>query len=71
MAVFTFLESHDLFGKTIVPFCTHEGSGMGCSEADIQAVYPGTKVEKGLAITGGKVQRAEKDIEKWLKKLGL
>lgn len=35
MAVLTFLESHDFFGKTILPFCIHEGGGMGRSEADI------------------------------------
>src|SRR5512145_3060339 len=31
MAVFTFLESYDFSGKTIIPFCTHEGSGLGSS----------------------------------------
>ena len=36
MAVFTFLEAYDFSGKTIVPFCTHEGSGMGRSENDIR-----------------------------------
>jgi flavodoxin len=36
MAVFTFLESYDFSGKTIVPYCTHEGSGMGSSEQDIK-----------------------------------
>ena len=29
MPVFTFLEEYDVSGKTIVPFCTHEGSGRG------------------------------------------
>ena len=36
MAVFTFLESYDFSGKTIIPYCTHEGSGMGSSERDIK-----------------------------------
>jgi flavodoxin len=36
MAVFTFLESYDFSGKTIVPYCTHEGSGLGSSERDIK-----------------------------------
>lgn len=36
MAVFTFLESYDFSGKTIIPFCTHEGSGLGNSERDIK-----------------------------------
>jgi len=50
MAVFTFLEHFDFTGKTICPFCTHEGSGMGSSEADIRRFCPGAKLKKGLAI---------------------
>lgn len=71
MAVFTFLEGHDFFGKTILPLCTHEGSGMGRSEVDIQAACPGANVEKGLAVTGGSVAQAENDIRKWLERYGL
>ena len=66
MAVFTFLEHFDFSGKTIKPFCTHEGSGMGSSESDIKRLCPKAKVEKGLAIHGGSVNRARKDIEKWI-----
>lgn len=66
MAVFTFLEHFDFSGKTIKPFCTHEGSGMGSSESDIKRLCPEAKVEKGLAIHGGSVNRARKDIEKWI-----
>lgn len=67
MAVFTFLEHFDFTGKTIRPFCTHEGSGMGSSEKDIRKLCPGAKVEKGLAIRGGNVENAEPAIKKWLK----
>ncbi len=66
MAVFTFLEHFDFSGKTIKPFCTHEGSGMGSSESDIKRLCPKAKVEKGLAIHGGSVNRSRKDIEKWI-----
>lgn len=66
MAVFTFLEHFDFSGKTIKPFCTHEGSGMGSSERDIRRLCPNAKVEKGLAIRGGSVRQAEKEIERWL-----
>ena len=66
MAVFTFLEHFDFSGKTIKPFCTHEGSGMGSSVKDIQRLCPSAKVEKGLAIRGGRVQQAKKDIEQWI-----
>lgn len=71
MAVFTFLESYDFSGKTIVPFCTHEGSGMGSSERDIKKLCPNAKVLSGLAIRGGSVDKADKDIANWMKKLDL
>lgn len=68
MAVFTFLEHFDLSGKTILPFCTHEGSGMGTSEKDIKRLCPGARVEKGLAIHGSKVEKSREAIERWVKK---
>lgn len=68
MAVFTFLEHFDFTGKVIFPFCTHEGSGMGRSEADIRRLCPGATVAKGLAIHGGSVKEAEPDIRKWIEK---
>lgn len=66
MAVFTFLERYDFTGKTIRPFCTHEGSGMGSSVKDIKKLCPAAKVETGLAIRGGNVQHSERDIRDWL-----
>ena len=71
MAVFTFLEQYDFSGKTIIPFCTHEGSGMGHSESDIKKVCPSTKVLAGLSIRGGSIQKAENDISAWLRKSGV
>lgn len=70
MCVFTFLEHFDFTGKTICPFCTHEGSGMGRSEADIRRLCPGSVVKWGLALHGGSIQNAKADIEEWLKKVG-
>jgi flavodoxin len=70
MAVFTFLEEYDFSGKTIVPFCTNEGSGMGHSEGDIKKLCPKAKVLRGLSIRGGSVQSAEGDIAAWLKASG-
>ena len=71
MAVFTFLERHDFSGKTIIPFCTHEGSGMGHSESDIKKLCHDANVLKGLSIRGGSVQRAGNDISAWLRELGV
>lgn len=66
MAVVTFLEHFDFAGKTIRPFCTHEGSGMGSSVRDIKRLCPSAVVTKGLAIHGGSVERSKKEIEKWI-----
>lgn len=69
MAVFTFLEQYDFDGKTIKPFCTHEGSGLGSSMQDIRKLCPGAKVERGLAIRGANVERSEQDIKKWIQEV--
>lgn len=66
MCVFTFLEHFDFRGKTIRPFCTHEGSGMGSSVKDIKNLCPDAKVDTGLAIHGAAADRAESEIIKWL-----
>lgn len=71
MPVFTFLEKYDFTGKTILPFCTHEGSGMGRSESDIKKLCPNSKVLKGLAIRGGNVNNSEKDIVNWLENINI
>lgn len=68
MAVFTFLEGRELFGKTILPFCTHEGSGMGRSEADIRRLCPDCDVRAGLAIHGSSVSAADAAVKAWLEK---
>ena len=68
MAVFTFLEQHDLSGKTIMPFCTHEGSGMGRSESDLKKLSPNSKIIKGLAIHGSRIKESKKVVENWIKK---
>jgi flavodoxin len=67
MPVFTFLEGYDFSGKTIVPFCTHEGSGLGHSERDIAKLCPNAEILNGLAIHGSRVNASRKDIADWLK----
>lgn len=67
MCVFTFLEHFDFSGKTIRPFCTHEGSGLGSSVGDIKKLCPNAKVGTGLAIHGAEADKSESDIDKWLK----
>ena len=66
MAVFTFLEGYDFTGKTILPFCTNEGSGLGRSEEDLKAACPGARVLPGLALRGSAVAQADDAIKSWL-----
>lgn len=65
MCVFTFLEHYDWTGKTILPLCTNEGSGMGYSEAALKEACPGANVRPGLAVRGHLVQVLEEDIRTW------
>lgn len=68
MAVFSALDKLDLNGKTLIPFMTHEGSGMGSSERDLKRLYPMAKVKSGLAIRGSSVQGAKAQVESWAKR---
>ena len=71
MAVATFLESFDFSGKTILPLCTNEGSGMGSSENDIKKFAKGASLKKGLPIPGSQAGNSKATVEKWLKSNGM
>ena len=71
MAVFTFLEHYDFSGKTILPLCTNEGSGMGGSERDIKRSCPGAVVKSGLPITGSSAANSREAVKRWLSANGL
>ena len=71
MAVATFLERYDFTGKTILPLCTNEGSGMGGSERTIRQCAPGADVKKGLPITGSYAAQSGDSVRRWLKANGL
>lgn len=74
MAVYTFLEGHDFNGKTIIPFCTHEGSGMSGTETIIKDTCQGAEVTSGLAVKGTIAQserdKAKESVQQWLENLG-
>lgn len=67
MPVFTFLESYDFSGKTIIPFCTHGGGGIGNSEGDIKKLCPNANVKSGFTILGSMVGKADNEIKDWIK----
>jgi len=67
MAMATFLESHDLEGKTVIPFCTHGGGGVDQGFIDVQKLSPRANHRKGLSLSGSRAGSAGSQIEKWLK----
>lgn len=66
MAVYTFLEACDYSGKRILPFCTHEGSGLSGTEGEIARACPDAEVLSGLAIHGAEAAAARPALEAWL-----
>lgn len=56
MLVATFLEEYDFSGKTILPFASHQGSGLGSGPSDIKKLCPDAGVKDGFAIRGGDVK---------------
>ena len=67
MCIFTFLEHYDLSGKTIVPLCTNEGSGMANAVNHLRSSCNGADVREGMAILGHTVKDSEKTIATWAK----
>ena len=76
MVVYSFLDKAKADGKRILPFCTHEGSGLGSTASKLAKAYPNAKIEqKGLAIRGATAQKDAKTVQQnvaeWLKSLGI
>jgi flavodoxin len=71
MPVATFLSEYDFSGKTIVPFCTHEGSSLGRSVMDIKKLCPQSTILDGLAVRGSDVKNAQNEVSEWLREIGM
>ena len=71
----TFFEKHagELNGKTIIPFGTHGGSGVGSYTSLIREYYPNATVPESLGISGNSIRDASSKttVENWLKRLGV
>ena len=70
--MFTFFKKHadDLKGKTVIPFTSHEGSGLANCVEDVKSAFPGANVQKGFSIYGHEVRTEKAKGEKWIKGLG-
>ena len=63
----TFLDTHDLTGKTVLPFCTSGGSGISRSVQDLRQAVPGADIRDGLRIAAPQ----DSAIDAWLREAGL
>lgn len=70
-AVLSFLNAYDLSGKTVVPFCTHDGYGAGSSYQTIAEASHAAVSLDGLAIEAVNVPDAQDTVEKWLTDIGI
>ena len=64
--MFTLFKALNLDGKTVIPFTTHEGSGLANCVEDVKKAFPGANVTKGFAIYGHEVRTGKAKVEKWL-----
>ena len=70
MVLYSFLESHNLAGKTIIPFNTHGGSGFSDTINTIASLQPSAKVIKnGYTVSRDTVQNCADEVAAWVKKL--
>ncbi|RNI24169.1 flavodoxin [Rufibacter latericius] len=80
----SFLRQYDLSGKTIVPFNTNAGYGIGSTFETVKALAPNSKILEGFTTKGGverdgvffvmegeKERQAQEEISRWLKKINL
>ena len=67
--MFTFFDKYNLNGKTIIPFTTHEGSGLGNVVEDLKKLYPNATFKEAFSIYGHETRKDLSKVDKWLKRL--
>lgn len=74
MVVRTFIDNTNLNGKTVIPFTTSGGSGLGNTREVLEKAYPKAHVRKGFTVEGETVKNdpntVKTDVDKWLNQLG-
>ena len=74
MIMYTVFENNDFSGKKLIPFSTHEGSGLSGFDRKLQSACPDAEVLKGLAVRGNDAQNNQENVREsvssWLSELG-
>ena len=67
--MFTLFKDINLDGKTVIPFTTHEGSGLASCANDVKKAFPKANVTGEFSIYGHEVRGGKAKVERWLKGL--
>lgn len=67
--MFTFFDRYDLNGKTIIPFSTHEGSGLASVVEDLRRIYPNAVIKGAASFYGHEVRQSTGKVDSWIKNL--
>jgi len=71
MILYTFFDTYDLSGKTVVPFVTSGGSGFSDTISTIRRLESGASVLEGLSLISSLASDPGSDVADWLTGLGL
>lgn len=71
MALYSFFDEYDLSGKTLIPFCTHGGSGLSDTVNSINEQEPNATILEGIAIKDDSVDKSDTNVTEWLNKLNI
>ncbi|MCL2044283.1 MAG: hypothetical protein FWG89_09100 [Treponema sp.] len=71
LPIFSFLETHDLSGKTVVPFVTFGGGGLQNTITDLKDLQPNAVVLEEFGVTGSAAENSRSEISQWLERIGM
>jgi len=63
----SFLKAHDLSGKTLIPFITHGGYGLGSSHAVVSSHAPRARLQRGFSMQADQERQTMNAVNGWLK----
>ena len=67
--MYTLFRDINLDGKTVIPFTTHEGSGLASCVGDVRKAFPKAHITKSFSIYGHEVRTEKAKVEKWINEL--
>ena len=72
MAIFSFIESYDFSGKTVIPFCAHGTGGLASSVRDISAALPENVnlVTNAFGVYRPNTIGCRPEVNEWLSEIG-